>query len=266
MLRRKRSLNRVKQDVPILDRIRSIKSDHPLWGYRRVWAYMRYRDGIVVGKNRIYRLMNEHQLLVPKNAKLKAKRYSTRSKPLANRPNQIWGMDMTKVRLTDWGWVYVHVVLDWYTKEIVGRAVSHSSKTCDWLEALNNAVNTRFPEGIHSQDNTLMLVTDNGCQPTSTQFMKDCSILGIKQIFTTWNNPKGNADTERLFRTMKEDLVWPNEWNLPFEFTKDFHHWIHQYNTDFPHQSLHYQTPQQFMQNQTKKEDTKSYLYSLNFA
>ena len=96
--------------------------------------------------------------------------------------------------------------------------------------------------------------------------MKDCSILGIKQIFTTWNNPKGNADTERVFRTMKEDLVWPNEWDLPFQFADDFNTWVTAYNTDYPHQSLHYNTPSQFMQNSQRKEAPNMTKHSLIFA
>ena len=262
-MRRKRAKTRDALDAPILDRIGKIKADHPFWGYRRIWAYMRYRDGIVIGKNRVYRLMKEHRLLVPKNHKLKAKRYSTRPKPRATMPNQYWGMDMTKIKLNGWGWVYVHVVLDWYTKEIVGTSVSHTSKTSDWLDALNHAVCYRFPNGIESVSKKPSLITDNGCQPTSTTFMKNCSILGIKQIFTTWNNPKGNADTERVFRTMKDDLVWPNEWDLPFQFANDFHRWIHLYNTDYPHQSLRYNTPSQFMQKHLRKEVSFMSSYSL---
>jgi len=96
--------------------------------------------------------------------------------------------------------------------------------------------------------------------------MKDCAILGIKQIFTTWNNPKGNADTERVFRTMKEDLVWPNEWHLPFQFANDFTTWVHNYNTDFPHQSLKYNTPSQFMHYFHRKEVNMSSKPSLIFA
>ena len=141
-------------------------------------------------KNRVYRLMKEHQLLVPKNHRLRAKQSSTRPKPKATQPNQYWGMDMTKIKLNGWGWVYVHVVLDWCTKEIIGTSVSYTSKTSDWLDALNNAVCQRFPNGIHLDSKKPSLITDNGCQPTSTPFMKDCSILGIKQIFTTWNNKR----------------------------------------------------------------------------
>ena len=74
-----------------------IKQDHPFWGYRRIWAYLRYRQKIVIGKNRVYRVMKEHELLVRKNLKLRAKRGNLRPKPRACKPNQYWGMDMTKI-------------------------------------------------------------------------------------------------------------------------------------------------------------------------
>jgi transposase InsO family protein len=64
------------------------------------------------------------------------------------------------------------------------------------------AVNRQFPNGARGHD--LHLMRDNGCQPTSQKFMEVCSDLGIHQAFTSSNNPKGNADSERVNRTMKE--------------------------------------------------------------
>ena len=246
-MKRTRSLSRIAADQPILGKIISIKSDHPFWGYRRIWAYLRYRQNMVVGKNRIYRLMKENRLLITKKSRLLAKRKPFRPKPISKKPNAIWGTDMTKVKIGSFGWVYLHIVLDWYTKEIIGFSFSFQSKTNDWLNALNMAVNSRFPDGILEASSKPKLVTDNGCQPTSEKFMKTCSNLEILQIFTTFNNPKGNADTERVMRTIKEDLVWPFDWKCPFSFQKAFINWISDYNTDFPHQSLAYKTPAQMM-------------------
>jgi hypothetical protein len=48
---------------------------------------------------------------------------------------------------------------------------------------------------------------DHGCQPTSTRFMRTCATLGIHQVFTSDNNPKGTADTERVMRTLKEECL-----------------------------------------------------------
>jgi len=56
--------------------------------------------------------------------------------------------------------------------------------------------------------------------------MSACSTLGIKQIFTSWSNPKGNADTERVIRTLKEDLVWPYDWDNPFTFQRALEHYL----------------------------------------
>lgn len=80
--------------------------------------------------------------------------------------------------------------------------------------------------------------------------MKECSVLEIKQIFTCYNNPKGNADTERVIRTIKEDLIWINEWKSPPHLEERLQEWIIKYNTDFPHSSLKYKTPVQFEKEQ----------------
>ena len=116
---------------------------------------------------------------------------------------------MTQVFVQSWGWVYLHLVKDWGSKKIVGCQLSARSKIEDWLEALQIALNAQFPDGVReAADGRLKLVSDNGCQPISTRFMAACSVLEVKQIFTSFNNPKGNADTERVFRTMQEDLIW----------------------------------------------------------
>ena len=66
----------------------------------------------------------------------------------------------------------------------------------------------------------LYLVSDNGCQPRSISYIKACPDLVIKQIFTVWSNPKGNTDTERLFRTLKEDFILCYDWDYPFAFQR----------------------------------------------
>jgi len=57
-----------------LERIKELKSHHPYWGYRRIWAHLKYIDNLEVNKKRILRLMGKHQLLVKGRAHLKALR------------------------------------------------------------------------------------------------------------------------------------------------------------------------------------------------
>ena len=85
---------------------------------------------------------------------------------------------MTKVMVGCWGWLYLHIVLDWYTKKIVGYNLSLRSKTKDWLNAIDMALQQQFPGGIRDSNNeTLFLVSDNGSQPTSVGFMAACNVL-----------------------------------------------------------------------------------------
>jgi putative transposase len=76
-------------------------------------------------------------------------------------------------------------------------------------------------------------MSDNGCQPTATAFMQPCSLLGIEQAFTSYNNPKGNADTERMRRTLKEECLWLHECTCPFTLTSALERWIADYNEHY---------------------------------
>ncbi len=117
------------------------------------------------------------------------------SKPRTKRRDDIWGIDMTKIKVKGSGWLYLQVVLDWGSKKIVGYKIEPRSKTEDWLEALNNALKAQFPDGVRKHKD-LKLVSDNGCQPTSLAFKpegtvgKPCNTLGIRQIYRSYSNPK----------------------------------------------------------------------------
>ncbi len=179
--------------------------------------------------------MKTHNLLVLKNKALKAPRKAATLKPRTIEPNRFWGIGMTKGMIPVFGWVYLHVVIDWGTKKLLSCHLSLTSKSGDWIAALNEAVNRQFPNGIREAENRPQLVSAHGSQPTSGAFFKACSELGIRQIFASYNNPKGNADTERVIRTIKEDLVWIREFDSVAAFEAALKMWQKAYNEDFPH-------------------------------
>lgn len=234
-----------RRNEPLLERIKALKAEHPFWGYRRIWAHLRFVDKLAVNKKRVFRLMREAGLSVKPNLRLRAKRTSLKSKPRAIRPHEWWGIDMTKVLVESFGWVYVVLVLDWFTKKIVGHTVGLRSTSRDWLEALDEAVNRQFPKGIREGEE-VSLMCDNGSQPTSLVFMETCAILGIHQAFTSYNNPRGNADTERMMRTLKEECLWLREWTSPFELACELSAWIEHYNAHYLHSTLGYKSPSRF--------------------
>jgi putative transposase len=230
----------------LLERIRALKAEHPFWGYRRIWAYLRFVEQLAMNQKRILRLMRAHHLLVVPNRRLRAQRTPTGRKPRPTKPNEWWGIDMTKVLVEGAGWIYIVVVLDWYTKTIVGHYAGLRCTAQHWLLALDMAVNRQFPQGARGQG--LSLMSDNGCQPTAKVFMHECRLLGIEQAFTSYNNPKGNADTERMMRTLKEECLWLHEWTCPFTLASTLDTWINDYNEHYLHSALGYKSPRQFEQ------------------
>ncbi len=243
-MKRKESVLVAERNSPVVERIKAIKAEHPFWGYRRIWAHLKYVDELEINKKRVLRLLQKHDLLVKPDTKIKAIRTPTRSKPRPDHPNQWWGIDMTKVMVNGFGWMYIVVILDWYTKKIVGYYAGMQCRSKHWLEALDAAANRQFPGGVREQ--RLFLMSDNGSQPTSISFMKACHDMDISQAFTSYNNPKGNADTERVFRTMKEELLWLREWTSPFELADVLGKWIDYYNTSYLHSTLGYKAPNTF--------------------
>ena len=110
--------------------------------------------------------MESANLLVPKREK-----WTTSS------PNEFWGTDMTKALTPGQVWVYVHAVIDWQA-----------------------ALNAQFPQGIAEipEGKRPFLVSDPGYQPTLKSHKNYHKSFRIRQIFASYSNPKGNADTERV--------------------------------------------------------------------
>lgn len=96
-------------------------------------------------------------------------------------------------------------------------------------------VETECPAGSRSYG--IHLMSDNGSQPTSIKYENEANTLGMEHVTTSYSNPKGNADTERVFRTLKEDVIWPNEFDSYDEAKTAVDNWVHFYNTEYPRSS-----------------------------
>jgi len=228
----------------LVEKLKELRLAHPFWGYGRMTAWLRHGEG--VNRKRIHRLMRECGLLV-EQVRHKALRSPQRSKPKATRPNEYWGIDMTKFLLGPTGWCYLIVVLDWFTKEIVGWNLSLRARASEWKEPLDRALCEKFPWGVRGQG--LNLVSDNGSQPTSVSFMRDTAELGIQQIFCSYDNPRGNAETERVIRTIKEECLWLNEFSSFEQARAALDEWIREdYNRLYVHSALGYRSPEEFYQ------------------
>jgi putative transposase len=241
---RRRSPRVTQRDEELLPRIQGLKAEHPFWGSRRIWAYLRFVDQVPVNQKRLLRLRREHRLLVTANQRLRAKRTPPGRNPQPTTPNEWWGIDMTKVLVGDFGWSSIVVVLDWYTTTSVGYDAGLQCTARHWLAALAMAVKRQFPDG--ARDRGLSLMSDNGCQPASMAFMATCSTLGLHHALTSSNHPQGNADPARVIRTLQEACLWLQAWSGPFQVISPLASWIADDHEHELHSALGDKTPRPY--------------------
>jgi putative transposase len=211
------------------------------YGYRRVAWWLRRKEGLVVNRKRVLRVMRERGLLV-RSRRLRARRRKEWGRVEASRPNQIWQSDMTKI----WagpavGWAYLVSVIDCCTREIVAWNLSCRCRTEDALAAVEQAVLERLPRG--SRGAGVTLTTDNGTQFTSFRFLETLARLGITHRRTAYHHPEGNSYIERFHRSLKEEEVWTAEYRTLEEARGGISRWIAEYNHDRPHRGVQNRTP-----------------------
>ena len=83
-------------------------------------------------------------------------------------------------------------------------------------------------------------MSDNGYQPASLAFIEACTPLSIHQTLTSDNDPKGNADTERVMRTLKEECLWLQDWTCPFAVMSALECWLIDGHEHYLHSTLGY--------------------------
>ncbi len=76
--------------------------------------------------------------------------------------------------------------------------------------------------------------------------MREMANLGIEQIFTSYDNPKRNAETQRMIRTIKEEVIWLHEFTSLTEAREIIGNWIEKYNRGYVHSTLGYLSPLAF--------------------
>lgn len=134
-------------DLALIEQIKELKSLPPFFGYRRIWAHLKFRDGLNLNKKKVYRLMKISDLLIKPNLLLRANRTPQKDKPRPERLNEWWGIDMTKIRLRHLGWIYVTIVIDWFSKKIVGYSIDTKTKRLIGLLLLTWRLTINFQTG-----------------------------------------------------------------------------------------------------------------------
>lgn len=156
----------------------------------------------------------------------------------AEYPNHIWGIDITYIRLPA-GWLYLVAVLDWYSRRIISWALSQTLEMDFVLNAVDNALLQAVPEIWNS---------DQGSHFTSPRYLERLKDAGVKISMDGRGRARDNIFTERLWRTIKYEEVYLQEYVSPKEAYRQLFQYIQFYNFVRPHQSLEYRTPAEVYQ------------------
>ena len=157
----------------------------------------------------------------------------------AERANELWVADITYVP-TQAGFLYLAVVLDAWSRRVVGWAMAHHLRTELVLEALDMALGQRQPDGVihHS---------DQGCQYTSIAFGERCRKTGVRPSMGSVGDCYDNALCESFFATLECELIDRSTWKRRYEARMAVFDYIEGfYNPKRRHSALAYLSPVNF--------------------
>jgi putative transposase len=213
----------------------------PCSGVRKLRKLLREKDGLVAGRKLIKRLMDEMGIyaIYPKpRLSIPGKEHKNFPYLLKNKsinfPNQAWAIDITYIPMKH-GHMYLTAIIDWYSRFIVGMALSDTLDAAPVIEAVRQA--------IRQYGTPCIINSDQGSQFTSADYIKLLKDNNIRQSMDGKARWVDNVIIERWFRSLKVEYVYINEYNSPRELRAGIKDYISDYNGLRPHQSLDYETP-----------------------
>lgn len=231
-----------EQEVRIKHRLDELYTAHPFLGSRKIVRLLA-GEGIAVGRHTIRRYQAEMglctlypapKLSVAAGPEHKIYPYLLRGLVI-ERPNQVWGVDITYIRLKS-GWMYLVAIVDWYSRYIVAWELSESLEMAFVLACAEAALEVAVPEILNS---------DQGSHFTSERFTELFLALGVRISMDGRGRCMDNIFTERVWRSVKYEEVYLSEYSCGREARQGLSRYFSFYNGGRPHQALDYKTPAQ---------------------
>jgi putative transposase len=151
----------------------------------------------------------------------------------AQRPNHIWGIDITYIRLKG-GWMYLVAILDWFSRFVVAWEVDQTLELPFVLNTVERALLQATPTIWNS---------DQGSHFTSPQYLNRLLSANVQISMDGRGRAIDNIFTERLWRSVKYEEVYLNDYLSPREARNGLARYFQFYNFERPHQALDYRTP-----------------------
>jgi putative transposase len=224
--------------VAIKHRIDALYTAHPFYGSRKITALLtpEWR----VNRKRVQRYMREMGL-----AGVGPTPNTSRPAPghqiypyllrqvTASYPNHVWGIDITYIRLQH-GWLYLVAILDWFSRYVVSWELDQTLELPFVLTALDRALAVAKPTICNS---------DQGSHFTSPHYLDRLRQADVQISMDGRGRALDNIFTERLWRSVKYEEVYLNEYLNPRDARLGLTRYFDFYNSERPHQALDYFTP-----------------------
>ena len=213
-------------------------------GYRKIWARLRHK-GIRTCKDRVLRLLRQHQLLSPSRQSAAAHTNPHEGTIVTDVPNQMWGTDATSTSTDEEGPVTIFAAIDHCTADCVGIHAVKKATRFEALDPIRQGIQEHFGTFSASCAAGLQLRHDHGSVYMSDDFRNEVQFLGIQLSPAFVRQPEGNGCIERFFRTLKEQLLWIRRFRDLAELREALNEFRHRYNEHWIVQRLGYRTPAQ---------------------
>lgn len=236
------------KDIDLRDAIQRIALEFPTYGRPRMTEEL-HRRGWQVGPNRVYRLMREDNLLCLRRRRFVVTTDSNHDRPVY--PNlasgmvltdidQLWVADITYIRL-DLEFVYLAVILDAYSRRVIGWALDRTLDDELTIAALGMALERRIPAP------GLVHHSDRGVQYASQDYTDLLKSRGVTISMSRKGNPFDNAACESFMKTLKYEEVYRQEYEDVAEARASIEHFLERvYNQKRLHSALGYRPPVEF--------------------
>jgi len=227
------------EELALKRRIDELYTAYPFYGSRRITAHLR-REGLQVNRKAVQRHMQEMGIagitpgpnLSRRNMQHQVFPYLLRGLSITV-PNQVWGIDITYIRLAR-GWLYLVAVLDWYSRYVISWELDLTLEVPFVLEAMGRALKQAKPGIVNS---------DQGSQFTSPSYISLLQNAGVTISMDGKGRATDNIFTERLWRSLKYEEVYLHEYTSPRQAREGIRKYLDFYNSGRPHQALNYKTP-----------------------
>lgn len=240
----------VDTDVELRDRVQKLALEWPSYGYRRI-THELLRQGVDVGLKTVLRLMREDNLLCLRKQRFRIATtdsdhglptYKNLAKDMVvTRCDQLWVADITYIRLGS-EFIYLAMVMDAYSRKVVGWSISRRIDTRLALDALEMALQTRpFKPG------QLVHHSDRGSQYANSEYIKTLVDNGIAISMSRKGVPQDNAFAESFMKTLKYEEVYMTEYANIAEARHQIAHFVEEvYNKKRLHSAIGYLPPTEF--------------------